>query len=120
MIRLFYRYISVGVINTIIHWVSFYIMLYFFSFSQASSNLISFMIAVSFSFFANAKFTFKAKPTTIRYTIFVTFTGIISFICGSISDYYRIYPLITLTVFSGISLILGFIFSKYVIFKEGK
>ncbi|WP_341874936.1 GtrA family protein [Pectobacterium odoriferum] len=95
-------------------------MLYVFSFNQASSNLISFIMAVTFSFFANARFTFKVKPTTIKYTAFVIFTGMVSFICGSISDYYEIYPLITLIVFSGISLILGFIFSKYVIFREGK
>ncbi|WP_395303164.1 GtrA family protein [Pectobacterium polonicum] len=93
-------------------------MFYVISLNQASSNLISFSTAVTFSFFANAKFTFKARPTTKKYIVFVIFTGMISFICGSISDYYNINPLVTLIEFSGISLVLGFLFSKYVVFRD--
>ncbi|EBU6655699.1 translocase, partial [Salmonella enterica subsp. enterica serovar Typhimurium] len=59
MIQLFARYFSVGVINTLLHWVVFAALVYLASTTQATANLIAFIVAVTFSFFANAKFTFK-------------------------------------------------------------
>ncbi|MEL4015007.1 GtrA family protein [Dryocola clanedunensis] len=120
MLKLFSKYISIGVINTAIHWAVFGVGVYFFSVNQASANLIAFLFAVSFSFFANAKFTFKSKPSTKGYFYFVAFMGIMSIATGKVSDYYRINPIITLIEFSAISLICGFFFSRYVVFRESK
>lgn len=120
MLKLFSKYISIGVINTAIHWAVFVVGVYFLSVNQASANLIAFLVAVSFSFFANAKFTFKSKPSTKGYFYFVTFMGLMSIATGKISDYYSINPIITLIEFSAISLICGFFFSRYVVFRETK
>lgn len=120
MLKLFSRYISVGVINTGIHWLVFAGAVYLMHLSQAVSNLVAFSIAVTFSFFANAKFTFNAKATTKGYLLFVTFMGFMSILVGYLSDHYKISPLITLVEFSAISLICGFLFSNYVIFKDAK
>lgn len=120
MIKLLSKYLSIGVINTAIHWAVFGILTIIFFTTQATANLIGFVVAVSFSFFANAKFTFQAKATTARYLSFVIFMGLLSYLTGLIADYISLPPLATLVMFSSISLILGFIYSKFFVFKDAE
>ncbi|EMM0854497.1 GtrA family protein [Morganella morganii subsp. morganii] len=117
MIQLFARYFSVGVINTLLHWVVFAALVYLASTTQATANLIAFIVAVTFSFFANAKFTFKKKATSGRYVAFVGFMGVLSYLTGFIADKVNAAPIITLVAFSAISLVLGFLYSKLFVFK---
>lgn len=117
MIQLFARYFSVGVINTLLHWVVFAALVYLAGTTQATANLIAFIVAVTFSFFANAKFTFKKKATGSRYVAFVAFMGALSYLTGFIADKVNAAPIITLVVFSAISLVLGFLYSKLFVFK---
>lgn len=119
MIKLFARYMSVGVVNTLIHWVTFAFCVEHGQ-PQSLSNFIAFCVAVTFSFFANAKFTFNAEATTIRYMMYVFFMGFIAIAIGAYADRLHIPPVITLVVFSALSLICGFIYSKYVVFRERK
>lgn len=119
MVKIFARYMSVGVINTFIHWVIF-AMLYATGQSQSFSNFVAFCCAVTFSFFANAKWTFSAEATTVRYLLYIIFMGAMAAIVGLCADRTRISPLITLVIFSAISLICGFFYSKYVVFKVKK
>nr|WP_092389551.1 GtrA family protein [Halopseudomonas salegens] len=50
----FLRYSSVGVLNTVLHWSIFLLLVSLFGISQAISNTIAFMAAVSFSYLATA------------------------------------------------------------------
>lgn len=50
MLKLFAKYTSIGVINTLIHWVVFAICIYAFHTGQALGNFAGFVVAVSFSF----------------------------------------------------------------------
>lgn len=118
MLKLFSRYISVGVLNTAIHWVCFGILFHFFDVSQALSNIAAFCVAVTFSFFANAKWTFNSQATLGRYIAFVLFMGVMAGVVGYIADRLSTPPLITLIVFSGFSLVAGFIYSKLIVFKS--
>jgi putative flippase GtrA len=120
MLKLFARYTSIGVINTLIHWVVFAICIYVFHTSQALANFAGFVVAVSFSFFANARFTFKARTTTMRYMLYVGFMGTLSAAVGWEADKVSLAPIATLVVFSAISLICGFIYSKYIVFRDAK
>lgn len=113
----FTRYVSVGVINTAIHWALF-LGLQGLGFNQWSSNGIAFLAAVTFSFFANAKVTFQARATPKRYAIFVLFMGGMSVSVGAAADYLGLYPLFTLVAFSGISLVVGFLFSQWFVFRR--
>ncbi|VDY39978.1 bactoprenol-linked glucose transferase [Salmonella enterica subsp. enterica serovar Daytona] len=45
---------------------------------QALTNFSDFVIAVSFSFYANARFTFNASTTAIRYMMYMGFMGALS------------------------------------------
>ncbi|QTL39806.1 GtrA family protein [Xenorhabdus budapestensis] len=117
MLALFTKYLSIGVINTAIHWVLFTAVLHFFGASQAISNLVGFLAAVTFSFYANAKITFQKKATGWRYSAFISFMGLMSYMTGSLADAMDMQPIVTLVSFSATSLILGFMYSKFLIFR---
>ncbi|ELP0658342.1 bactoprenol-linked glucose translocase [Enterobacter sp. MGH 10] len=120
MLKLFARYTSIGVINTLIHWVVFAICIYAFHTGQALGNFAGFVVAVSFSFFANARFTFKSSTTTLRYMLYVGFMGTLSAAVGWAADKSGLAPIVTLILFSAISLVCGFIYSKFIVFRDAK
>lgn len=120
MFKLFAKYTSIGVLNTIIHWVIFAACIYGADTSQALANFAGFVLAVSFSFFANARFTFKASTTTMRYMLYVGFMGSLSAAVGWAADKCDLPPIVTLITFSAISLVCGFIYSKFIVFRDAK
>ena len=119
MLKLFVRYTSVGVINTLLHWLVFAI-LFFAGASQTIANLAAFCVAVTFSFFDNARWTFKAQATTVRYVLYVIFMGAMAAGVGKLADRAHINPVITLVAFSAISLVFGFIYSRFIVFRVKK
>lgn len=114
------KYASIGVINTGIHWLSFYVFISFLTNEQYIANFGAFCIAVTFSFFANAKWTFKSEASGLRYLLYVTFMGSIAAFTGWAGDRLAVNPLTTLVIFSALSLIIGFIYSKFFVFKDVK
>lgn len=112
----FIKYALIGVLNTAIHWGSFYLLFYFNS-NQGLSNSIAFLIAVTFSYFVNAKLNFKAPLDLFKYLCFVAFMAVLAFATGYCAELFELPPLLMLILFSGISLILGFLFSKWVVFR---
>lgn len=120
MLKLFSKYAIIGVLNTIIHWVVFAVCVYGLDAGQALANFGGFVVAVSFSFFANARFTFKSSSTTLRYMLYVGFMGTLSAAIGWEADKVGLPPLVTLVIFSAISLVCGFIYSKFIVFRDTK
>ncbi len=120
MIKLFLRYMSVGMLNTLIHWVAFAFLLKFVESSQAIANFTAFCVAATFSFFANAKWTFGAEANVVRYLLFTSFLGALAALTGHIADIFNLQGLLTLIVFSTISLFCGFIYSKLIVFRGAK
>lgn len=120
MLKLFYRYASVGVLNTAIHWMAFLLLFYIAGSNQALANFGAFCFAVTFSFFANARWTFASEATTIRYMLYVFFMGAVASSVGWAADLCAFRPVITLVSFSAISLVCGFLYSKYIVFREDK
>ncbi|WP_338511338.1 GtrA family protein [Erwinia aphidicola] len=119
MYKLFARYASVGVVNTAIHWIVF-LFIHWLGFNQATSNMFAFLVAVTFSFFANARFTFKGEVTTGRYMIYLAFMGAMAASVGQMSDSLGMPSIVTLVTFSAVSLVMGFFYSKYIVFRERK
>ncbi|EBN4328831.1 GtrA family protein [Salmonella enterica] len=66
MLKLFIRYVYVGVLSSAINLACFCALFILIIFSQDISNVIAFCVAVTFSFFVNAKWVFKAKETSCR------------------------------------------------------
>lgn len=120
MLKLFTKYVSVGVLNTLLHWLIFAMCIYVFHTGQALANFSGFVVAVSFSFFANARFTFNASTTTLRYMLYVGFMGALSAAIGWMADKSGMAPIITLVSFSAISLVCGFFYSKFIVFRDDK
>ncbi|WP_172116139.1 GtrA family protein [Halomonas hibernica] len=118
MLTFFSRYLSVGVVNTLLHWTVFIVLHSGVGLSQAWSNILAFSVAVTFSFFANALYTFKARATPKRYVLFTLFMGALSFGVGAAADHLMLPAWVTLVLFSGISLVVGFAYSKWIVFKE--
>ncbi|EAT2185573.1 TPA: GtrA family protein [Salmonella enterica] len=118
MLKLFAKYTSIGVLNTLIHWGVFALVVASFGSPQSIANLSGFCVAVTFSFFMNARYTFSSKTTKHRYFIFVGFMGALAFISGVIADRFELPAITTLIFFSGSSLVLGFLYSKFVVFKD--
>ena len=118
MLKQFTHYFSVGIFNTLIHWAIFFILYYVMAFSQSYSNLLAFIIAVIFSFVMNAKFTFKQKMSSFKFISYISFMGLLSYVTGYLADYFMQPVIITLLSFSILSLILGFLYSKFIVFRR--
>jgi putative flippase GtrA len=114
----FSSYTVIGVANTLIHWQIFFLLSVAAGFSQAVSNLAAFCVAASFSFYMNALYTFDAKASVIGYVLFITGMGALSLGVGHAGDVWRFHGLLTVTLFSALSLVVGFLYSKYVVFRE--
>ena len=117
MFKLFSKYVSIGFLNTALHWLIF-AAVYHFTDMQSISNVAGFSVAVTFSFFANARWTFNSAATANRYIAFASFMGLISWIVGKLADLSQLPPLFTLVAFSGINMVLGFVYSKFYVFRS--
>jgi putative flippase GtrA len=118
--RFFLRYVSVGLVNTLIHCGVFAVLFYCVGANQAVSNLSAFAVAVTFSFFANARFTFSADATAVRYFLYVAFMGLLAVTFGLLADRWALPPLLMLALFASFSLVCGFIYSRFVVFSRAR
>lgn len=115
-IKQFLKYGLIGIINTLIHGAVFFILLNFFT--QAISNLFAFFVAVCFSFYMNAIFTFKERTTIVMFLKMVFFMGICSYGFGFIGDYWELEPILTIVIYFILNPVVGFIFTKFLVFKN--
>lgn len=115
----FLVYAAIGVVNTAIHW-SVFAGLLSLAFSQGWANVAGFLTAATFSFLANAKWTFQAHVSWRRYFAFTLFMGLTAFVVGESAEKMNVHPLVTLVLFSFLSLSIGFAFSKFVVFRTAR
>jgi putative flippase GtrA len=111
-------YTVIGVANTLIHWQIFFLLSVAAGWRQAVANLLAFCVAASFSFYMNALYTFDSKASVGGYLLFMAAMGALSYGVGHLGDVWRLHGLLTVALFSALSLVLGFLFSKYVVFRE--
>lgn len=119
MIKIFASYFTIGLINTAIHWIVFF-SAYMIMKDQSISNVLGFVVAVTFSFFANARWTFKSEVSMLRYIALVGFMGTLSWLFGKQADAIQLPPLLTLVSFSATNLVVGFLISKFFVFRVRK
>lgn len=116
MIEQFLRYSLIGVANTAIHASIMTVCIRHFRSSIAVANSAAFITAVTFSYFANAFWTFSAKASVLKYLMFVAFMGGLAYLTGLAGDKLKINPVIIFVAFTTISLLIGFLYSKILIF----
>ena len=66
--RNFFIYVIIGIVNTIIYNEYYLVFLFYWRYLVAS--LVSYVIAMTCSFFLNCNYNFKVKPTLKRYIMF--------------------------------------------------
>ena len=114
----FSSYTAIGIANTVIHWQLFFVLRTAFDLSQALSNFLAFCIAASFSFYVNAIYTFAMPASLPRYGLFMLCMGGLSLGVGWLGDLWRVPGIVTVVVFSLVSLVCGFLLSRWVVFRE--
>ncbi len=114
----FSSYTVIGIANTVIHWQLFFVFRAALDLSQVVSNVLAFCVAASFSFYVNAIYTFSTPPSLPRYTLFIACMGSVSLGVGWLADRWQAPGIITVMVFSLISLVCGFLLSRCVVFRE--
>lgn len=119
-LKTFLTYAIVGGVNTVIHWTVFLVLFYKCGTGQALSNVLAFFVAVTFSFFANARWTFKISASTSRYVRYTTFMAAMAALLGWSAQIFHLPPLMTLCLFSGFSLICGYFYANTVVFRKRK
>ena len=114
----FMKYTSTGVCNTGLHWIIFLFLYSSLGFGQALSNIIAFFFACSFSFIVNAYWTFESSISWFRYLCWVSIMGGIAYITGFFVECLNWHPLATLILFSVISLLVGYLSAKTIVFTS--
>ncbi|WP_263260222.1 GtrA family protein [Pseudomonas sp. RIT-PI-S] len=113
------RYACVGVMNTLVHTCVFLWLVYEAGLRQAPANLAAFVLAVTFSYCANARWTFRAAASLRRYLLFSSFMALLALATGAVAQALAWAPLLTLCLFSALSLMLGYAYPRGVVFKPG-
>lgn len=111
------KYGFVGVLNTLLHAVTF-VFLHSIDVSQAISNLIAFLVAVTFSFFANAKFTFRKQPTVTKFFKMTCVMAVLSYAGGWLGDAMQWHYLLTFIAWSAFSFVAGFFLTRFFVFDK--
>lgn len=112
----FISYALIGVANTAIHGAVMALFVKLFRSKLAIANVTAFVCAVTFSFVANAAWTFSSNPTALRYAIFTCFMGAMAYLTGLAGDKFKAHPYVVFVGFSFISLAIGFAYSKFIVF----
>lgn len=112
----FLRYALIGVANTAIHGAVMALLIRAIGTKLAVANTVAFLCAVTFSFLANATWTFSTAPTMAKYLLFTLFMGAMAYLTGMSGDKHKAHPIVVFVGFSFISLAIGFAFSKFIVF----
>lgn len=113
----FSSYTVIGIANTVIHWQLFFVFRAAFDLSQTASNFLAFCLAASFSFYMNALYTFALPASLGRYLLFMLCMGALSLGVGWLADRWHLPGIITVVVFSLLSLVCGFLLSRLIVFR---
>lgn len=114
----FTLYSLTGVVNTVVHAACFFLCYSALGTSQSTANAAGFILAATFSFLLNAKYTFRSEVSVPKYLLFLSGMAVISWLIGLLADRLQLHPLLTIAIFSGVSWIAGFLFSKFFVFRH--
>lgn len=117
-------YLFYGVLTTLVNWGVFQVLNDTFSVNWEYANVIAWIAAVVFAYITNRKYVFKSiSPNIIREFLFFTQLRFLSLLLDMLAMYILI-EMITITPFMSkvitgiLVLILNYIFSKKIIFKD--
>lgn len=120
------NYLIVGGCTVVISIASYALFADVFKIDYIISNIISWIIAVTFAYFTNSKFVFNSKAVkkdklseVVNFFIYRLLSlGIETFLLYILVDLISINDLISKTFVQIIVIILNYIFSKFLVFKK--
>ena len=115
--RQFIIYCLIGLLNTAIHFFSFLFVLKIIEY-QTISNFIGFCFGLCFSFFMNARFTFKEKTDVRKFFKMLITSGGLALLFGFMGDSFQFSPFLTFCIYIILNPIFGFIITKYYVFSS--
>ncbi|WP_304340767.1 GtrA family protein [Metaclostridioides mangenotii] len=133
LLQLFYKYKEVllylffGVLTTIVSVVSFYISSEILEIHYLISNVISWIFAVGFAYVTNRIWVFKSKTKEIKTILKEIFTFVNCRLLSGIIDMITMFILVDIFITDNlyakiftqvIVVILNYIFSKLIVFKD--
>lgn len=110
-------YTVIGIASALLHGQLFFFLQAAFDVSQALGNFLAFCAAASFAFYCNALYTFAMPASVWRYVLFMLCMGGLSLLVGGLADRWQLPGIVTVLVFSLISLVVGFLLSKWLVFR---
>jgi putative flippase GtrA len=133
LLQLFYKYKEVlmylffGVLTTIVSVVSFYISSEILAIHYLISNVISWIFAVGFAYVTNRIWVFESKTKEIKTILKEIFTFVNCRLLSGIIDMIIMFILVDIFIIDNmyakiftqvIVVILNYIFSKLIVFKD--
>lgn len=116
-VKQFITYCLIGLVNTGIHFFAFLLFLNLIGL-QAIANFLGFTLGLLFSFFMNSCFTFKKRPSFVKFLKMALTNGGLAFLFGFLGDCFEFRPLLTFGLYISINPVLGFLLTKYFVFSS--
>jgi putative flippase GtrA len=82
------------------------------------ANVFAFIVAATFSFIVNATWTFRKRKSTLKYLLFLSLMASLAWGTGRTAEVVGLPAIFTLLIFSAISMVVGFLLSRYIIFRD--
>lgn len=118
MLKQFRSYSLIGVLNTVIH-IAVFALLHANNVSATWANGVAFLSTATFSYWANAKWTFQQSFQSLpSYLIFVAWLGSLALFSGWLMDYLAWSSWLSIPFFMGMSVVLGFLGVKKMVFNK--
>lgn len=123
------RYLIAGGCTTAVNLVTFFLLRVITPISRNTCNAIAIAMAIAFAYFANKFFVFQSKKKGFYATLVeaVQFVGarLVSMVVeilglAILCDTFRIHELASKLLVQVIVLVLNYVFSKLIVFKEKK
>jgi putative flippase GtrA len=120
------RYIIIGILTTLVSYISFWLFYYILHFETNLSNLFSVILAIIFAFITNKIYVFRSIHKSIKdffmeATVFFFSRGvsIVLEIIGVLvlTSFYRVNPMVSKISVSFFVVIINYFTSKYLVFK---
>ena len=124
------RYVIVGGLTTLVSLLSYYICIWLFlnpdnGVQLQVANIISWILSVTFAYFANRKYVFKSTGKVIGEVVEFYSSRILTLLIDMLSMFlmvtlFHIDDKIAKILVQFIILVLNYIFSKYLVFNNKK
>jgi len=120
-IRIFIKYISVGILNTIVGYGTIFFLMYI-HFSPEISNIIGYVFGISVSYILNKNFTFRSENSHSRALPKFLISLGISYVFNLLTLMFCIHvltinPYVAQIISGAVYTLSGFIFFKYYAFR---